>query len=209
MSSTELTARARILRAAIRRVAADGMGAALRSIAADASVSAGLILHHFGSREGLLSACDHEVLAITREAKSSVMAQGAAAMLVQLAQRDQYAPVVGYVLRRLQAGGPMAAQLVEDFVQDSVQYLHEGERSGLIRPSTDPEARARVLTEMGLGALLLQLPSHGEALDLEDLPRWLQQYSERLIGPMLELFTHPLLQDTTLLDAYRTAGGDS
>lgn len=131
MSPTpELTTRARILHAAVRRFATDGLHAGLRTVASDAGVTAGLIIHHFGSRDGLLSACDKEVLALTRSSKTAVMTGGAGEMLTQMAQAEQYAPAVGYVLRRLQAGGPMAAQLVEDFVADSVSYLAEGRRPG-------------------------------------------------------------------------------
>lgn len=209
MSSTpELTARARILHAAVRRFATDGLHAGLRTVAADAGVTAGLIIHHFGSRDGLLSACDKEVLALTRSSKTAVMTGGAGEMLTQLAQAEQYAPAVGYVLRRLQAGGPMATQLVEDFVADSVSYLADGEKAGVIRPSRDPEARARLLTEMALGALLLQMPAQKEHLDVEELPRWMGEYSARIIAPYLELFTEPLLTDSSMLEAYRAQGTD-
>lgn len=209
MSSTpELTARARILHAAVRRFATDGLHAGLRTVAADAGVTAGLIIHHFGSRDGLLSACDKVVLALTRSSKTAVMTGGAGEMLTQMAQAEQYAPAVGYVLRRLQAGGPMAAQLVEDFVADSVSYLADGEKAGVIRPSRDPEARARLLTEMALGALLLQMPAQKEHLDVEELPRWMGEYSARIIAPYLELFTEPLLTDSSMLEAYRAQGTD-
>lgn len=207
-STPEVTARARILHAAVRRFAVDGLHAGLRTVASDAGVTAGLIIHHFGSRDGLLSACDQEVLALTRSSKTAVMTGGAGEMLTQLAQAEQYAPAVGYVLRRLQAGGPMATQLVEDFVADSVSYLAEGEKAGVIRPSSDPEARARLLTEMALGALLLQLPAQKEHLDVEELPRWMGEYSARILGPYLELFTEPLLTDSSMLEAYRAQGTD-
>src|SRR5690606_37917648 len=74
-SVDELAARARILQAAIRRFAADGMSAPLRAIAADAGVSAGLIIHHFGSADRLREACDEHVLAVTRHNKESVVAR--------------------------------------------------------------------------------------------------------------------------------------
>lgn len=184
----------------------DGLHAGLRTVAADAGVTAGLIIHHFGSREGLLSACDHQVLQLTRESKTAVMTGGAAEMLMQMAQAEQYAPAVGYVLRRLQAGGPMAAQLVDDFVADAVTYLAEGEQAGVIRPSRDPEARARLLTEMALGALLLQLPAQKDHLDVEELPRWMGEYAARIIAPYLELLSEPMLTDSSMLDAYRAQG---
>lgn len=200
----ELTARARILQAAIRRFAADGMSAPLRTIAADAGVSAGLIIHHFGSGDRLREACDSHVLAVTRRKESTLVAGagGAGAMLAELAELEGYAPVIGYVLRRLQAGGPLAAQLIDGLVTDAVEYLRDGEEAGTVRPSRDPEARARILTEQALGALLLQLPAQRERLDLDELSAWFRSYSDRIIGPTLELFTEGVLTDSTLLDAY-------
>src|SRR5699024_6857074 len=58
----ELTAEERILQAALRRFAVDGLSASLRRVASDAGVSAGLIIHHYGSGEKLLAACDSRVL---------------------------------------------------------------------------------------------------------------------------------------------------
>lgn len=207
----ELTARARILQAAIRRTAADGMSAPLRAIAADAGVSAGLILHHFGSRDGLREACDDHVLAVIRSTKTSVLVEGSAAggaaLLVQLAQVEGYAAVVGYVLRCLQDGGPRLRRFVDHVVEDAVAYLHQGEAAGTIRPSRFPEERARFMAETALGALLLQLPAQQEQLDLDELPGWLRDYSERIVGPALELYTEPLFTDRSLLDAYLAATG--
>lgn len=198
----------RILRAALQRFAGDGLSATLRSVAEDAEVSAGLIIHHFGSREQLLKACDTRALEVTRENKLEVMTGGAGVMLAQLAEVERYAPVVGYVLRRLQAGGPLAQQLVDDFVSDATGYLAEGEAAGVIAPSRDPAARARALTEMALGALLLQLPAQRDHLDLAELPVWLRSHVESLVLPMLEIYTTPLLQDSSLRDAYLAAGPD-
>lgn len=211
VSDGDLTGRARILQAAVRRFAADGMSAPLRAIAADAGVSAALILHHFGSRDGLREACDEHVLAEIRESKAGVITQGSsaggAALLVQLAQIEGYAALVGYVLRCLQDGGPRLRQLVDHIVEDAVDYLRQGEVAGTVRPSRFPEARARFMAEQALGALLLQLPAQQERLDLDELPRWLRAYSERIFGPALELYTEPLFTDRSLLDAYLASTG--
>lgn len=212
MSSTsddsQLNTRTKILRAAIRRYATDGVNAPLRAVAADAGVSAGSIIHHFGSAEALRGACDEHVLAQARDRKSETLAAGPAgpaAFLFDLARMEEFAPLVGYILRRLQAGGELTRRLVDAFTEDAVAYLAEGERAGTVRPSRDPEARARVLTEQALGALLLQLPAQSDHLDLDDLPRWFAEYSNRIVGPVLEYYTEPLLADSALLDAYLAA----
>ena len=193
----------RILRAALQRFAVEGLRAPLRAVAQDAGVSAGLIIHHYGSREKLLEACDRRALQITRENKREVLTGGSAAMLAQLAEIARFAPVVGYVLRRLQAGGPLAQQLVGDFVADALVYLAEGEEAGLISPSRDPEARARM--PGCVGALVLHMPSQRDQLDLVGLPIWLRSFTDSLVAPVLELYTTPLLTDASLLDAYLAA----
>src|SRR5699024_10752873 len=195
----------RILAAALQRFAAQGLTAPLRAVAQDAGVSAGLIIHHFGSRDQLLRARDARALEVTRNTKLEVMTGGTGVMLAQLAEMDRYAPVVGYVLRRLQTGGPMARQLVDGFVEDAEVYFARGEATGMITPSRDPAARARALTEMALGALLLHLPAQREPLDLAELPVWLRSHYDALALPMLELYTTPLLADSSLLDAYLAA----
>ncbi|KAE8765094.1 TetR/AcrR family transcriptional regulator [Georgenia thermotolerans] len=206
----DLTARARIRDAAIRRFATDGMGAPLRAVAADAGVSPGLILHHFGSRAGLRAACDEHVLAEIRESKTAVLnpTGGTGAFLAQLAGVEGYAPLVGYVLRCLQAGGQLASDLVDHLASDAVGYFAQAVEAGTMRPSRDPEGRARLLTEQALGALLLQLPARQEHLDLETLPAWLHGYLNRIALPMLELLTEPLLTDATLLEAYLASRTD-
>lgn len=206
-SAQDLTAKARIRDAAIRRYAADGMDAPLRVIAADAGVSAGLILHHFGSRAGLRQACDEYVLEQIRRNKSSVLGSDEApgALLAQMAQVEQYAPLVGYVLRCLQAGGKLASDFVNQLVDDAIVYVEDAVRAGTVRPSRDPEGRARVLVEMAVGALLLQLPARQEHLDLDELPVWLRAYTERIMLPLLEMFTEPLFTDSSFLDAYLAA----
>jgi AcrR family transcriptional regulator len=200
----DLSAKARIRDAAIRRFASTGLGASVRSIAQDAGVSPGLVLHHFGSRAGLRTACDEYVLAETRSSKAQVLAPAGApaAMLSQLAQLEGYAPLIGYVLRCLQAGDDVTHRLIEGMVADAVVYLEEGVKAGTITPSRDEQARARLLTEFALGSLLINLPAGQERLDIDTLPTWLEAYAARIVLPTLELFTEPLLTESSLLDAY-------
>jgi AcrR family transcriptional regulator len=210
VSHADLTARARIREAAIRRFAMDGLDAPLRSIAADAGVSPALILHHFGSRAGLRQACDDHVHQQIRQTKSEVLAGPAppASLLAQMVNVEEYVPQVAYVLRCLQAGGPLARRFVEDTVADAVGYLEAGVSAGTLRPSRNPQARARYLTEASLGSLLLQHVARDGPLDLDELPKWFRDYAERIILPALEVCTEPLLTNSTLLDAYLEAHSD-
>ena len=198
----DLTARARIRDTAIRRYAVDGFTVGLRAIAADAGVSAALVLHHFGSKDGLRVACDDYVLETIRTHKEVVLgAAGADQVLMRLAAMEEYAPLVAYALRSLQAGGDLARSFIDHFVADAEQYIAAGVAAGTIKPSRDEKARARYLTLQGFGLLLLDLTLQPPT-DPADLPSYLEGYVRRIGMPSVELFTEGLFTDRRMLDAY-------
>ena len=69
-SADDLTAVARIRDAAIEQVGQHGFSVGLRAIAQAAGVSAALVIHHFGSKDGLLQVCDDYILEQIRQSKS-------------------------------------------------------------------------------------------------------------------------------------------
>src|ERR1700758_4479430 len=70
MRSADMTAAARIRGAAIEQFGHRGFNVGLRAIADAAGVSAALVIHHFGSKQGLRKACDDHVAEEIRSAKS-------------------------------------------------------------------------------------------------------------------------------------------
>jgi AcrR family transcriptional regulator len=197
----DLTGRARIRDAAIRRFGADGFGASVRAIATDAGVSPGLVIHHFGSKDGLRATCDEHVLRVIREAESETYTQGSPAdWLAQLAALDDYAPVVGYLVQALLAGGDLAATLLERMTTDAEAYLADAVAAGTMRPSHDPAARASFLVDVGIGAVLAFVRRHPPVDG--DYRATLRRYAEANALPALELYTQGLLTDSSLLDAY-------
>ncbi|WP_125777855.1 TetR/AcrR family transcriptional regulator [Antribacter gilvus] len=200
---SDLTARARIRDAAVARFAVEGFAVPVRAIAADAGVSPGLVLHHFGSKEGLRAECDEHVLELIRTSKRDVLAaeSGPTSFLAEIATVADRAPLVGYVLRSLQAGGPVGRAFVEHMIQDAVEYLREGVAAGLIQPSRDEEARARYLTMSSLGALLAELALTPTAT-LDELTTVVTTYFGRIALPALELYTEGFLTTRRMLDDY-------
>ena len=73
-SADDRTAIARIRDAAIEQFGQHGFNVGLRAIAEAAGVSAALVIHHFGSKEGLRKACDDYIAEEIRGAKSRVAA---------------------------------------------------------------------------------------------------------------------------------------
>lgn len=196
-SDGDLTARARIRDAAITRIAADGVAAAsVRAIAAEAGVSPGLVIHHFGSKDGLRAACDEHVSELISENKHAAMAAGPGLdPVAALRQAAQGPPLLGYLARSLVDGSPRVARLVDDMVNDAEDYLAEGVRTGALKPTSDPYGRAVLLVVWNLGALVLH--DHVERLldirlaeNLVDQPN-----ASAYFGPALELFADGLVTD--------------
>ncbi|CQD18123.1 transcriptional regulatory protein [Mycolicibacterium conceptionense] len=83
---------ARIRDAAIAQYGQHGFSVGLRSIAEAAGVSAALVIHHFGSKEGLRKACDAHVAEVVREAKTeSMQSSDPATWMAQMAEIESYA----------------------------------------------------------------------------------------------------------------------
>src|SRR3954451_12654003 len=197
----DLTARARIRDAAIRRFGAEGFGASVRTVAADAGVSPGLVIHHFGSKDGLRAVCDEHVLRMIREAEYQAFTESTPAdWLAQLAVLDEFAPLVGYLVQTLLAGVELAATLLERMTKDAEAYLAEAVAAGRMTPSRDPAARASFLVDVGIGAVLSFVRRHPPVDG--DYRTTLRRYAEANSLPALELYTEGLLTDSALLDAY-------
>lgn len=201
---TDLTARARIRDAALLRFATEGFQVPVRAIAADAGVSPGLVIHHFGSKERLRLACDEHVLTVVRDTKRDALSDRRGApmdLLAQLASIEEHGPTVGYLLRSLQAGGDLARSFVAQMIADARGYIADGVAAGTIKPSLDEAARARYLVTQSLGTMLLDLTLNPPA-DPSDLGAAVRGYVERHGLSSFELFTDGFLTDRSLLDAY-------
>ncbi|NNC92496.1 MAG: TetR family transcriptional regulator [Acidimicrobiia bacterium] len=157
LPTDDRTTKARIRDAAIECFAAEGIAAtSIRAIAASAGVSAGLVMHHFGSKDELRVACDEYVAAFIRETKTSAMSMGAGIdPLAALRSALGGPPLLRYLARTLVDGSPHVAELVDEFVDDAVGYMEVGVETGLIQPSEMPRQRAALLTIWSLGGIVL------------------------------------------------------
>ncbi|MGH3261404.1 MAG: TetR family transcriptional regulator [Trebonia sp.] len=200
MSSTDRTASARIRDAAIDQFGQHGFGVGLRAIAEAAGVSAGLVIHHFGSKDGLRKACDEYVAAEIRQEKSEALrSSDPATWFAQMAEIESYAPMMAYLVRSMQSGGQLAKTLWRRMIDNTEEYLDEGVRAGTVKPSRDPGARAKYLAITGGGGFLLYLQMHETPTDLRAV---LRDYARDMVLPALEVFTEGLLADRTMYDAF-------
>jgi AcrR family transcriptional regulator len=199
-SADDLTAAARIRDAAIEQFGEQGFGVGLRSIAEAAGVSAALVIHHFGSKDGLRKACDDYVAEEIRSDKSEAMrAKEPGTWFAQLAEIESYAPMMAYLVRSMQSGGDLAKMLWGRMIDDAESYLEEGVRAGTLKPSRDPRSRARYLAITGGGGFLMYLQMHDTPTDLRAV---LRDYTRDMLLPSLEVYTEGLMADSTMYDAF-------
>jgi len=150
------TSRARIRDAAIDCFAQYGIAdTTARKVATAADVSPALVIHHFGSMEGLRTACDEHVADAIRRVKESAMASGPGLDIFGLMRETNIGSAARYLARILNDNSPTVESLIDDLIADAEDYLEKGVESGMLRPSNDPRGRAVVLMLWSLGGLVL------------------------------------------------------
>ncbi|MDT5180920.1 MAG: hypothetical protein QOJ95_5118 [Mycobacterium sp.] len=199
-SADDLTATARIRDAAIEQFGEHGFDVGLRTIAKAAGVSAALVIHHFGSKDGLRSACDDFVAESVRASKSeSIRSSDPASWFAQLAEIESFAPSMAYLVRSMQSGGELAKSLWHNMIDNAEQYIEEGVLAGTIKPSPNPKSRAKFLAMAGGGGFLLYLQLHENPTDIRAV---LHDYAQEMVLPALEVYTQGLMTDSTMYDAF-------
>ncbi len=162
-SAEDLTTAATIRDAAVRLFARRGMDAvSVRDIAAEAGVSAALVMHHFGSKEGLRAAVDRHAIAwverllaeFAQHPETATDAAGLAALFA--AEVDADADLVGYLRRILVDGGDAAETLFRALFGVTMTGLADMESAGVARPGADPQARAAFLLVNDLALMVLR-----------------------------------------------------
>jgi TetR/AcrR family transcriptional regulator, regulator of cefoperazone and chloramphenicol sensitivity len=198
------TARAVIRDEALRLFAAHGPDAvSLRQVAAAAGVSPGLIVHHFGSKEGLREAVDEHVLAwfeamlgeMTGEGAPDLFDVSATGSLAEaiVAHLPPDSPGPAYLRRLLLADGGDGAgrRLFRRLFELSKAMLGALSQAGLASPGADPEVRAAFLMANDLAVLLLR--EHladvlgTDPLSRDGMTRWAREmlaiYAAGLLAP--------------------------
>jgi AcrR family transcriptional regulator len=187
------TARARIRDAAFERFAADGVAAtSIKSIAADAGVSPSLVIHHFGSKEGLREACDQYVVERHRELVRSTTG-GALDPLQSLREIDEALPLVRYLARTLPDGSAHGTELINDLVENGLKNYPAAVESGFFKPSDNPRERGVILVLWQLGMFVLH--EHVERLLGANLLSGSPDGWLKVALPMLEILTFGVLHE--------------
>lgn len=163
----DLTARAVIRNRALELFAERGPDAVtVRDIAAAANVSPALVVHHYGSKAGLVEAVDDEVARVFDDALAAMAerpedlaggpgaARGVAEIL--LASVPEGSPVPAYLRRLLLSGDPVGHDLFKRWYDATLALLSSLGEAGVLRPTDDPAVRAAFLLVNDLALLLLR-----------------------------------------------------
>jgi AcrR family transcriptional regulator len=193
--SSDLTARARIRDAAIRLFAEKGIGpATIRDIAQAASVSSGLLRHHFGSKEGLRDACDDFATERMATLRAQLLARGGfgdAAFVGSVHPESML--LQRYLVRSMMDGSPAAEVMFERMVEAGELWLADQPIK-----SKDPRAYAAVLVAMKMGMFVLR-EQLSRVLDVDlDEPA----HHARMLRASVEIFAQPLLDADRADEAY-------
>lgn len=155
-AATPDPARDRILRAGLEQFAEHGFrGASVRAIAAAAEVSPALVLHHYGSKDGLRRACDERLMEFADEKESMLASDNLQTAAQYIADHPETVEVMAYLRRTMVDGGEIASRLFEQMCARTEHMLRVGIEAGTVRPVPDVEGVAVTVTAWSLGALLI------------------------------------------------------
>ena len=153
----DLTTTARIRDAALARFPESGFAATtIRAVAADAGVSPALVVHHFGSKDGLREACDRYVIEKYRETKLAAMEEenwGSASFASSVFGIAQ--PLLRYFSWAMVREHEAAAELFDEMVRESQEITRVAVERGLIKDSVDRDTRTTLQLAMMLGMIAL------------------------------------------------------
>jgi TetR/AcrR family transcriptional regulator, regulator of cefoperazone and chloramphenicol sensitivity len=175
-------------------------GTSLRDIAHDAGLTAGLVRHHFGSKEGLREACDAYALERLMSIKETAVGGGELGSSRFLSEvQPELLVLHRYLARSIVDGSPAAQVVLERMIALSEQWIgahHAGEFA-------DEKAVACVLAAAQIGILMVReqisqvfgadVDRPGGQLRLDHA--LIEFYSVPLLSPDLAARAHAALGD--------------
>ena len=146
-----------LIEVAVNVLAREGFaGSSLRMIAVEAGVSPALLVHHFGSRQGLIEEAINKTLGEWLDAKDVLTAEGLTEALKQWPEVAEDGQTKLQFFKQLMvAGGKPAQHLFERMVFEAKSRLEVFQNQGLMKPMSDVESAAVLMASYALAPLLM------------------------------------------------------
>lgn len=178
----ELKKLERIRLAALKSFATKGAAAtSLRSVAADAGVSLGLVQHHFATKAGLIKAVDDYVMSaviavvnqpVSAPPRDSIADMGTRITTLLLEHPD----VVDYFGRALMDGSQLGSSIWDTLAAFGISRWNQRKENGEARPDIDVTWAAINSLVLALGTLMMRGHIERQVPDAfktpEQLDRW-------------------------------------
>lgn len=163
----------------------------VREIASAAGVSPGLVIHHFGSKDGLRATLDRRaaefVDALLAELTLLQEEGGTASLGALLADRLEREPaLLGYVRRLLLDEGEPADALFARLFDASLAGMRALEAAKVVRPAGDDRIRTAFLLANDLAIFMLRRQIE-QAIGADPLAR---EGVERWTAEVVDIYTH-------------------
>ena len=138
----------------------------IREVATAAGVSPALVVHHYGTKQGLRAAVDSHVMGVFEAMFTAATAQpdiitstapavAASFAELMLAHLPPGSPVPAYLRRLLLSGDAAGRALFRRWYELSVAMTDQMTAAGFLRPGADPAVRAAFLMINDLAVVLL------------------------------------------------------
>lgn len=160
----------------------------VRAIASAAGVSPGLVIHHFGSKDGLRAACDDHVFEALTDRKREYAATSPL-MVAEMFKDDSTRVAAEYMLKSLLSPSEQGQRFFDHYVETVERLLEEGFAGFTLRKAEDGRAQAAAIAMLGLAPLMLE-PRIRHTLGTDDLP----SSFARITPHLFELYLHGVIE---------------
>jgi AcrR family transcriptional regulator len=174
----------RIRNAALKSFATYGTSTtSLRTVAAAAGVSVGLVQHHFGTKAGLVKAVDDHVLGLVIAAIAPPLAEAPADSIAEMGSRvtrivAEQPDIVDYLGRALIDGSPLGTTIFDTLAGLGVARWNKRNERGETRPEVDLTWAALNALVLPLGTLILRGHVERQLPESFTTPAQLQRWQE-------------------------------
>ena len=162
VQDSDLSGRTKIREAALSLFGTEGFAVSVRAIAEAAGCSPGLVIHHFGNKDGLREAVDQSVMDALLQGFGGIPSELSADELSRT-MGDVFSDVIGaspavrqYMRRSLLEATPASQAIFDELLALTNASLVQLQRAGGLRESSDPQWRPYQLLFVILGTLLLE-----------------------------------------------------